>query len=146
MHSRLRKKRQRPIEQRPAARRLCGQRVVVYVQDCSGLVFKIETELELAARDGVKQVLGVLLLRMQEHLVGGVVLYKLAMLHHDHVVGDLTHHGEIVRDEQVGEPLLGLQVVEQMQAKQGLTYLFNDLQAKQGLTYLACRSLSRCST
>ena len=37
------------------------------------------------------------------------------MLHHDHVVGDLTHHGEIVRDEQVGEPLLGLQVVEQMQ-------------------------------
>ena len=61
----------------------------------------VQTELELAAGDGVEQVSGVLLLRVVEDLVGGGVLHELAVLHHHNLVGDLTNHGQIVGDEQV---------------------------------------------
>ena len=35
-------------------------------------------------------------------------------IHHRHAVGDVTHDGEIVRDEQVGEPPLLLQVLHEI--------------------------------
>ena len=59
----------------------------------------VQTELELAAGDGVEQVSGVLLLRVVEDLVGGGVLHELAVLHHHDLVGDLADHGQIVGDE-----------------------------------------------
>ena len=37
-----------------------------------------------------------------------------ALLHHQHVVGDQAHHGEVVGDEQVGQPEVALQVGEQV--------------------------------
>ena len=46
-------------------------------------------------------------------LVGGAVLHELAVLHDHHVVGDLPHNREVVRDEQIAQAVLGLQVVEQ---------------------------------
>lgn len=63
----------------------------------------VQTELELAAGDGVEQVSGVLLLRVVEDLVGGGMLHELAVLHHHNLVGDLTNHGQIVGDEQVAQ-------------------------------------------
>ena len=53
----------------------------------------VQTELELAAGDGVEQVSGVLLLRVVEDLIGGGVLHELAMLHHHDLIGDLANHG-----------------------------------------------------
>ena len=42
-------------------------------------------------------------------------LHDLAEVHDGDVVGDVTHHGEIMRDEQIRQPAFRLQVGEQIQ-------------------------------
>ena len=74
----------------------------------------VETELELASRNRVKQVTRVLLLRMVKYLIGGGVLDQPAMLHHDHFIGNLADNREIMRDEQVAQPAFRLKIVQQM--------------------------------
>jgi hypothetical protein len=43
------------------------------------------------------------------------LLHRQAEVHDQHVVRDVPHHAEVVRDEQVGEPELGLKVGHQIQ-------------------------------
>jgi hypothetical protein len=47
--------------------------------------------------------------------VGGAALDDLALVQDVDAVGHLTHHGEVVRDEQVADPELHLQGAEQVQ-------------------------------
>ena len=75
----------------------------------------VETELELTSWNGVQQIAGVLHLRMVEHLIGGGMFHKLAVLHHHHLIGDLANDRQIMGDEQVTQSPFGLQVVEQAQ-------------------------------
>ncbi len=42
-------------------------------------------------------------------------LDDLAEVHHGDVIGDVAHDGEVVRDEQVCQPALGLQIGEQIE-------------------------------
>ena len=49
-----------------------------------------------------------------EHRRPGV-LHDPAEVHHRHPVGDVLHHRQVVRDEQVGQPELLLQVLQQVQ-------------------------------
>ena len=48
--------------------------------------------------------------RRLEHFRPGTVLDRPPEIHHDDLVGDVAHHREVVRDEQVREPELVLQV------------------------------------
>ena len=49
-----------------------------------------------------------------EQVVGAGDLHDAAEIHHRDAVRDVTHDREIVRDEEVGEAELGLQVLEQV--------------------------------
>lgn len=64
----------------------------------------------LLRRDRGQQYLGVLFARVGEQLGGLLVLHGAALLYHQHVVAHLLHHGEVVRDEQVDQPQLALQL------------------------------------
>ena len=48
-------------------------------------------------------------IRLRPHLDGP------AEIHHDHVVGDVSHHGKVVGDEEIGESVLLLQVDQEVQ-------------------------------
>ena len=48
------------------------------------------------------------------HVVGGAGLDQLAEIHHRHRVGDVAHHRKVVRDEEIRQPQLVLQVFEQV--------------------------------
>ena len=43
------------------------------------------------------------------------LLHREAQVHDQHVVRDVAHHAEVVRDEEIGEPELALQVGEKVQ-------------------------------
>ena len=43
------------------------------------------------------------------------LLYRMAQVHHQHVVRDMPHHGQIVRDKEVSEPQFVLQIRQQIQ-------------------------------
>ena len=58
-----------------------------------------QVELNVAAGDGFDQLARVVLDRVVEQLVRRVGLDELALLHDDHVVGDLADNGQVVRDE-----------------------------------------------
>ncbi|MCY1506847.1 hypothetical protein D9M68_411040 [compost metagenome] len=45
----------------------------------------------------------------------GALLHRVAQVHHEHVVRDVAHHAQVVRDEEVGEAQLGLQIGQQVQ-------------------------------
>ena len=68
-----------------------------------------------ALRDRRQQALRVRLARIAVDVVGIRDLDDLALVHHHHLVGDVLHDGQVVRDEDVGEPELGLQVLQQVQ-------------------------------
>ena len=55
------------------------------------------------------------MLRTVEDVVARAFLDDIAVLHHDHPVGDLLDHGKVVADEQAGKAVLLLQVGEQGQ-------------------------------
>ena len=64
---------------------------------------------------GGKQRPGVGVLRVGEDLSHSARFDDLALLHHDHVVGDAAHDVEVVGDEQHRHAELRLQVLEQLQ-------------------------------
>ena len=47
--------------------------------------------------------------------VAAAVLDRVAEVHHHHVVGDVADHRQVVRDEDVGQPELVLQVLQQVE-------------------------------
>ena len=61
------------------------------------------------------QPLGVRVLRVVEHLRGRPALHDLAALHHDRVVGELPHDGQVMADQQVGDAGLVADVGQQVQ-------------------------------
>ena len=63
---------------------------------------------------GRQQRLRVRVARALVHVVGGADLDDLAEVHHRDAVGDVAHHREVVRDEDVREAQLVLQVLEQV--------------------------------
>ena len=50
-----------------------------------------------------------------QHAIDRAGLDDLAQVHHQHAVGDMAHHREVVRDEQHGEPERLLQLGEQVE-------------------------------
>ena len=38
-----------------------------------------------------------------------------AQVHHAHLVGDMPHHRQVMRDEQIGQPALALQVLHDVE-------------------------------
>src|SRR5215218_1903674 len=76
---------------------------------------RLRAELDVGPGDRREEVAGVLLLGVVEHLVGGRLLHDLAALHHRDVIGDDPHDREVVRDEEVGQPELRLEIREQAQ-------------------------------
>ena len=53
--------------------------------------------------------------RPVEQLAGRRGLHDLARVHHEHSVGEVAHHAQVVRDEEVGEVDLPLQLAEQVE-------------------------------
>ena len=49
-----------------------------------------------------------------EDVGGGAVFHQAAQIHDAHSVGDVLHHGQIVGDEQVGQLVLLLELLEQV--------------------------------
>ena len=47
-------------------------------------------------------------------LVARCQFHHLAEIHHPHARGDVAHHAEIVRDEQVGQPQILAQLFQQI--------------------------------
>jgi hypothetical protein len=45
----------------------------------------------------------------------GCELDDAAQVHHAHVIADMAHHGEVVGDKQVGQPLATLQILHQVE-------------------------------
>src|SRR6056297_2156673 len=66
-------------------------------------------------RNGGQQVFRVLVLRRAIDLLGGAVFDQLALVHDADIVGDEVDHAQVVRDEQVGQPELLLQVQQQVE-------------------------------
>ena len=64
--------------------------------------------------DGVQQSLGVGMEGMCEDLVGIAQLNHVAQVHNADTVGDVLNDRQVVGDEQVGQVLLFLQILEQV--------------------------------
>ena len=62
-----------------------------------------------------QQRLRVGVVRACEHDLGGTELHQPAQVHDRDAVGDVAHDAEVVRDEQVGDPFLHLQLDEQVE-------------------------------
>ena len=58
---------------------------------------------------------GIGMLRVAEHVLGRAGLDDLAEIHDGDAVADLLHHRHVVRDEEVGEAQLGLQLLQELQ-------------------------------
>ena len=67
------------------------------------------------ARDGVDQHAGVGVARLREQAPGGCHLDQAAQVHHPHLVAHMAHHGQVVRDEQIGQPTGALQVAHEVE-------------------------------
>eukprot|EP01022_Parablepharisma_sp_SALTPOND_P030360 TRINITY_DN760_c2_g5_i1.p1 TRINITY_DN760_c2_g5~~TRINITY_DN760_c2_g5_i1.p1 ORF type:complete len:1316 (-),score=509.04 TRINITY_DN760_c2_g5_i1:3474-7421(-) len=64
--------------------------------------------------DGRHQLARIGMLRVLEDGAARADLDDLAQVHHRHAVADALHHGHVVRDEDEGDPQLGLQVQHQV--------------------------------
>jgi hypothetical protein len=53
--------------------------------------------------------------RIGEDLVGGALFHDPAQIHDRNAMSDLAHHREIMRDEQVRQTTLVLEIREQVQ-------------------------------
>lgn len=73
------------------------------------------SQLDGPAGNRVEQLTGVVLLRIAEHVVDRCRFDDRTTRHHQHVVRDLANHGQVVRDEEVRQPELCLQVIQQGQ-------------------------------
>jgi hypothetical protein len=64
---------------------------------------------------GREQRLRVGVLRRAEERLGLALLHDLSEVHDRHSIGEIAHHAEIVRDEEIGEAELLLEVAQQVQ-------------------------------
>ena len=71
--------------------------------------------LRIGRRAARLQRAGVGMQRRPEHCIARPVLDRPAKIHHDHLVGDVPDHREVVRDEEIGEPELLLQLQKEVQ-------------------------------
>ena len=76
---------------------------------------EIEARVGIGHRHRRQQRLGVGMQRVAEQLARRRQLDQAAGAHHGDAVGDVVDHGEVVRDEQVGEAELLLQVLQQIE-------------------------------
>ena len=67
------------------------------------------------ARHRVDQRTGVGVLRIVQHLIGGALLYDLAVAHDNHTVGDLGHHTKVMGDEHDAGVVFSVELFQQMQ-------------------------------
>ena len=65
-------------------------------------------------RHGSKQRSGIRVQRIVVQRLPIGNFHEPAEVHHGHAVGDVAHHGQVVGDEKVGQPVLGLEVLEQV--------------------------------
>ena len=52
--------------------------------------------------------------RIGKQLIRRGLLYDRAHIHNDDIVGNMLHHGKIVRDEHLGESEILLQILKQI--------------------------------
>ncbi len=91
-------------------RRVHGGRQIPF-QDLDGLA-----ALHVRIRDGHcrHQRLGIGVQGVREDLLAGAEFHRVAQVHHQHPIRDVLHHGEVVGDEDEGEPHLLLQGFQQV--------------------------------
>ena len=65
------------------------------------------------AGNGVHEFARVVAGGVQEHVLDAACVHHRACAQHRHRVGDLAHHGKVVRDEEIGQPQVLLQLGEQ---------------------------------
>ena len=113
------------------------------VRDLAGQHDPLALALAARARDrhGRQQCLGVGVSGPVEQPLGRPGLHDLAEVHHGHPVGDVPDDGEVVGDEQVRQPELGLDVLEQVEAFRGGWFHSGDLvrQDEDGYFYVVDR-------
>ena len=66
-------------------------------------------------RDGAKQRLSIGMQRVAEQLLRRCQLHDPPKIHHGDPVGQILHHRQIVGDENVGQPMLFLELIEQFE-------------------------------
>ena len=71
--------------------------------------------LAVRLRDRRQQRLGVGVVRRAEHRLGVAELHQPPEVEHGDAVGEVAHDAEVVRDEQVGDALVGLQLGQQVE-------------------------------
>ncbi len=76
---------------------------------------QLQIQIQRSARNSVQQPLGVFLLRVVEEVVGRTVLHHLAVLHHDDLISHLPHHSEVMRNKELGQIHLYLQLSKQFE-------------------------------
>ena len=54
-------------------------------------------------------------LRLEQHLLGRALLDDAPVLHDDHLIAQVLHHPDVVRDEQEREPIPRAQLGEQFE-------------------------------
>ncbi len=71
--------------------------------------------IHVEAGQGAEEGLQVGMLRAAEDVVDGARLHDLAMVDHNHLVGHVRHHAEVVRDEEDGHAEVPLQLLHELQ-------------------------------
>src|ERR1700733_12679113 len=66
-------------------------------------------------RNRAQQAARVRMSRSVKNLLAAALLQQPSMPHHSHAIRHFSNHGEIVRDEQHGQPKLLLQIAQQLQ-------------------------------
>ena len=70
---------------------------------------------DIRGGDGGKQRLGIRVQRADEELLGGSRFHQLAQIHDADIMGNMPHHGKVVGDEQEGQAMLLLQLLDEVQ-------------------------------
>ena len=81
------------------------------------------------ARDGMQQRLEVRVPGVAKDIVQAAAFHHLAVVHHDHLVGDVGDDAQVVRDDQHGHVELALKIVHQLQDLR----LYRDVQRRRRL-------------
>jgi hypothetical protein len=83
--------------------------------DFSRQADELRLRVQARTRHGGQQGARVRVLRRTQHFIDRSLLDDTAQVHHRHGVRQMIDDGEVVGDEQVGEPEIGLQVGEQIE-------------------------------
>ena len=111
------------IRERARARRSRGRRPRIGSHGRGDLVLAVDL------RHRREQHVRVRVVGRRVHLLRGPDLAELAQVEHAHAVGQRSHDREVVRDEQVGDPLVGLQLAQQLDDAR----LHGDVERRQDL-------------